>query len=390
MNILFVAGMDIVPNRGGVQRVTDILGNYFLSKGHQVTYLSTCKGEKYISLDGISHYFLPNPKVIISDENKKYLKQILNVNNIELIINQCGPIPEIAKLVINCRLLDVKIITVVHGSPTAFIKAYDRVIEQNYSNKYLHAILKLAIIKWFIVLRHKRKYCSFYKNLLQNTNLLVLLSKNHFEEFKVYYPKYPKEKVISIANPVSFNPENVSFESKEKNILFVGRLDNEVKRCDLLLFIWKDMSKQFLDWKLIFVGDGYSRKKLEEYVALHKIERVYFEGYQDPKDYYRKASIFCMTSIHEGFPMVLPEAMSYGVVPVAFNSFAALSDVVENDINGLIVDEENTEAYRKALILLMTNEAYRSSLANKGLEVIELFSIEKIGEKWLKVINSIY
>lgn len=60
------------------------------------------------------------------------------------------------------------------------------------------------------------------------------------------------------------------------------------------------------------------------------MERVVFTGWQDPESFYRDASILCLTSDFEGWGMVLTEAMTFGAVPVAFNSYAAITDIIDD------------------------------------------------------------
>ncbi|RGN76255.1 glycosyltransferase [Segatella copri] len=62
-----------------------------------------------------------------------------------------------------------------------------------------------------------------------------------------------------------------------------------------------------------------------------------FEGFQSPIEYYKRASIICMTSSFEGFPMVLVEAMQFGCVPIAFDSFEAIRDVIIPEKTGELV-----------------------------------------------------
>ena len=108
------------------------------------------------------------------------------------------------------------------------------------------------------------------------------------------------------------------------------------------------------------------------------LERVRFEGFQNPEPYYRDASIFCMTSAYEGLPMVLIEAASFGCVPVAFESFAAVRDIISAGENGCLVPAFDLDAYAETLARLMSDDALRERLA----QIPEKFSPEKIGAQW--------
>ncbi len=104
---------------------------------------------------------------------------------------------------------------------------------------------------------------------------------------------------------------------KKKEVLFVGRLTYADKRVDRLLRIWAEVSKQNPDWSLHIIGDGKDRPNLEKLAGELALKNITFHGYRDPAPHCESASVLCMTSTFEGWPQVLVEAMSSGVVPIA-------------------------------------------------------------------------
>ena len=124
---------------------------------------------------------------------------------------------------------------------------------------------------------------------------------------------------------------------KEKAVLYVGRLVDSPKKADRLLKVWKRVQPLHPDWRLYLVGDGPERGNLERLAARLNLENVHFEGVQDPAPYYRKARILCLTSTHEGMPMVINEALSYGCTPIAFNSFHAAEDMLPDRETGRLI-----------------------------------------------------
>ncbi len=83
-----------------------------------------------------------------------------------------------------------------------------------------------------------------------------------------------------------------------------------------------------------------------EYLA-QGIPNIRFVGYQDPLPYQLESSISCMTSLYEGWGMVLTEAMQCGAVPIAFNSFASVTDVIDHGRNGILVKPFSIKQYEK-------------------------------------------
>lgn len=89
-----------------------------------------------------------------------------------------------------------------------------------------------------------------------------------------------------------------------------------------------------------------------------------------------------MTSNFEGQPMVLLEAMCFGVVPIAFNSFASVSDIITDKKNGLLVPPFSIKSYVEKIEYLINNEPIRSSMAKAGIVSVNRYTIDFIVEQW--------
>lgn len=152
--------------------------------------------------------------------------------------------------------------------------------------------------------------------------------------------------MLSISNPVTI--DGIFSGKKEKMVLFVGRISQE-KGVDKILEVWSGIchEEKYKEWQLVIIGDGEKREQLEKYAIDMKLINYSFEGFQKPDGYYDKAKIFCMASSFEGFGLVLVEAMSYGVVPMAFNSFPNCSDIIDDNKNGILITPFSINEYRK-------------------------------------------
>ncbi|WP_418386088.1 glycosyltransferase, partial [Akkermansia sp.] len=171
-------------------------------------------------------------------------------------------------------------------------------------------------------------------------------------------------------------------QEKEQRVLFVGRLDNSVKGVDRLLRIWARAGKSLPDWHLDIVGDGPDAAALKELAERLRLSNVSFEGFRNPAPYYRRASIFCMTSTFEGFGLVLPEAMQHGCVPMAFNSYAAVRDLVIPGKTGILAPPFDEEEYARQLLRLMQDAPLRSAMAQAGPQHAALFSPANVVREW--------
>ena len=112
-----------------------------------------------------------------------------------------------------------------------------------------------------------------------------------------------------------------------------------------------------------------------------------FEGFKDPKPYYQKAKIICLTSIYEGWGMVLTEAMQFGCVPIAFDSFPAIRDIIIPNETGILVKPFSKKEYIFKLIHLMEDDNYRTQLSQKGFEYVKKFDKSNILPKWIELIE---
>lgn len=218
---------------------------------------------------------------------------------------------------------------------------------------------------------------------------MVLLSKGFVTRF--FPAKLVPKKVMAIPNFLSDEliHQEVDFGKKKKEVLFVGRLDNKVKRIDLLLHVWSKIEETISDWSLNICGEGCDEFMLKQTAADLSLKHVCFSGYVDPKEFYKTASVFCMTSAIEGMPMVIEEAAAYGCVPMAFDSFASVSDMITDGENGRLIKPFDADAYAKVLLELMENENERTRLAVNAKRDVNRFNPERIMNQWERLFEEV-
>ena len=158
-------------------------------------------------------------------------------------------------------------------------------------------------------------------------------------------------------------------------------MQEDQKRIYIAIKIWKLLFKEFPDWKLIIVGNG---PDMGTYKQKSKgINNIQFEGHStNVQEYYKKSKIFMMTSIWEGLPMTLIEAMHYGCIPIAFDSFAALHDLIINNQTGYIIPNNNMKSYVEHLKQLMKNNQLITTLSSNILNQPLKFQMDEIIKMW--------
>lgn len=184
-----------------------------------------------------------------------------------------------------------------------------------------------------------------------------------------------------IKNP--YVPADPVPHNRQKIVLNVGRIV-EQKSLHHLLQAWAFIHTQAPDWKLVIVGDGNMRNTMEQLAVNLNIESsVLFEGaHFNVAPYYQKASLFVMSSMHEGLPVVLIEALSYGLPLISYDCPYGPADIIEHNVNGLLVENGNKDALADAILLLINDQTLRIKFANNAPLKMSLFSMTKISEQW--------
>lgn len=385
MNILFLYRNVIDPEKGGVQRVTSVLADYFASRGHSVWYVSLVK-RKFDRVHQERQFIFPNSQSFDNTMNHNFFSSLIEDKKIDIVINQGGQGPSTFKLVLLAKE-KAKVISVHHSSPLAKV--------MNFENSYMGSFKKLFKFLFFIFPKEKMrsilldiykfKYGKHFVRLCEKSDKVVLLSDKFKDELAFLTNHVFYNSVIAIPNPVSFFAcEDISF--KEKEIIFVGRISIQPKRVDLLLRIWGKICFEYPDWKLTIVGGG-EVERMKRYAQELNLTNVSFEGFQDPHIYYKRASLLCMTSSFEGFGLVLVEAMLYGTVPLAFSSYASVTDIIDHGKNGLLITPFDTNEYALQLKRLMLDNELRRQMSKNAVVKSTDFSIERIGDKWIALMD---
>lgn len=382
MNILFAYPTCFNPQRGGVERVTDILAKSLLEKGHNVFYLNW-SGEKDNIEYPASIFYLPSAD-LEDPKNLRAYNNFLVKNSIDIVINQHG-LYEGTYFLSRIKNPEVKLISVLHNDPFGY---YDHLFADLMTLRDSSIKEKIKrVARFFLYGKVKgiihRSLVNHYTFIQEHPQYLCLLSESYKERLKEYCD-LPENYVRCIPNPNTY--ENIKIiPRKEPILLFVGRLYNKAKRIDYLIDIWQQLYKQCPQWKLIIVGDGPDKDVLIN--KAKDIPNIEFKGYQDPREYYEKASIFCMTSIFEGFPMCLTEAMQFGCVPIAFDSFSAVYDIIKPGETGELVKSFDKKEYVGKLIHLIDDETYRKKLSKNAFQYVKRYDIANILPKWIELIE---
>jgi len=151
----------------------------------------------------------------------------------------------------------------------------------------------------------------------------------------------------------------------------VGRLSGE-KAFDVLIRAVHSLVRKGLDVRLVVVGEGGERANLERLVAeLRMGDRVTLPGWQaDVRGYFEAMDVFALSSLREGLPNVLLEAMALEV-PVVATRINGVPRLVQDGRNGFLVEAGDPAALATALLGLLTNDGLRGLFRAAGRRTVE-------------------
>lgn len=207
------------------------------------------------------------------------------------------------------------------------------------------------------------------------------------------YPKILRKKLVVMPNPIGVDgfEVEVSYPSaapklKPVQLLFVGRLV-EAKGIPRLCEILKGISG--LNWELNICGDGNLKAKLEAFVKDNNLsDKVTFHGtVSNIESYYMRADLLVMTSYWEGLPMVIAEAMSFGVPVIAFDCPTGPREFIENGVNGILVDDGDIDEYVDQISSLIGCRSKLLELSNNTKHSVYPYRVEAILESWKKLFD---
>lgn len=375
MNIV-IANTDF--GLGGLQRVSKVIGEN-LAIVHQVYYYSMFSNENYYEIKNnfydatfppLQVFFIKEAanlyEVIqkigrkgefsISRTNRFYLNKLVNFieeHKIDLVILS-GPV------LISCisylkKKTNVSCIAWAHNNFNYYAKYYTK----GYTNEFFTGV--------------------------KQADAIVCLTNSDLKE----YTKV-SEKAFCIYNPLTLSNNQLS-TLKNKQICFTGRIDFAQKGIEYLIEVAKRLPE---DW-VIKVAGGGTKAEVEKFCELIEKfgleKKINFSGPLTGKnltEHYLHSSIYLMTSRWEGMPLVLAEAMCFGLPIVAFEQSGS-SEVLAKGKYGALVKMGDIESLMETLEKLMKDFSTRKQYQNLSLQRVKGFEVSQITADWLRLIDSI-
>lgn len=208
------------------------------------------------------------------------------------------------------KIVNVPIIMFFHNEPAYMLQTINKLWGMDY------------IINQKIMQNPQK----LYDMVLENCDKLAFLLPQ-------YMDKRYEEKSYVFYNCVEL-PDFVDIEQERPNILYVGRINSDIKRTNLLIDAVKDTEYPCYICGYNYYGRGYIDMKP------YKGSNIHYEGYQeDVCEYYKNARVLVVPSLLEGLPTVALEAMSYGVPVLGYKECKSINDIVQEGYNGWVIED---------------------------------------------------
>ncbi|WP_214317749.1 glycosyltransferase [Nonomuraea sediminis] len=236
---------------------------------------------------------------------------------------------------------------------------------------------------------HRPAVQKMIKRRYGRLSALVTLTEADLKDYRVALGERAPGQLVRIPNatpPLSSGPSPLT----EPAVVAIGRL-TKVKGFDLLLRAWARAVAERPGWSLRIVGSGPQRSALAALVdELGLGGSVTLTGAsRDIGAEFDRASIFVLSSRHEGFPMTILESLSKGVPVVSFDCPYGPGEIITHDHDGLLVPPGDLKALAAELGGLMDDPAARRRMSDQALLTSRLYDPEPITAEWERLLTVI-
>ncbi len=372
--------------KGGAERVMCNLAEYFYSQGYIVTFVTTYLGQEEYEVPHATWHREPTEgclELTVLDPNDHEHKVWIddNADGIKRVFTA---------LPLNDR----------SGRIANFIKR-EKILKDTWKQLHPDVILSFLGKNNIMAIKSARGLgipvvVSVRSNPSREygTKSLNLSMRHYFKkaagvvvqttEAAEYFDSRVRTKILpNSIHPDFINRSVVPFEERAKEIVTVGRLDDN-KNQILLINAFKELEKDFPDYRVVIYGDGEKRKEFESKAP----ESVTFMGrVSDVPDRIAGSEVFVLTSRQEGYPNALIEAMSLGLVCISTDCpCGGPRDLIRSGDNGLLIpmasDEEMVKELSDALRRVLTDRKLAEEMSQNALKVRDEYNPDIINGQW--------
>lgn len=345
---------------GGAERVVSVLLKN-LSRENRKFYL--------ILLQDKIYYDIPKDVEIIKLNSKYFgalkLKKVVKDNQIDTVISFLG------------RSNYTNILARSAGH-----KVY---ISERVNPSQMHAKGLSGLINRMLVKKLYKKADLVFTNSLGTRNSLDQDFGIEADRIKVIYNPIDLEKIKDFCQN-SIEPEYEEL-FKHPVVINVSRL-NRQKGQDNLIRAFKRVKEDIPEAKLVILGEGELKRKLKRLAKrLGLKDDVLFLGWQkNPFKFIKKSKVFVLSSLWEGLPNTLIEAMACGAFVISTDCPSGPDEIINNNESGVLVPLQDEKALAVAIIKVLRNPVFAERISVEAVKRSQDFSVKKIIDQYEKLI----
>ena len=251
-------------------------------------------------------------------------------------------------------------------------------------------------------LKKKKSKIERFGKRLENYDRVIAICDEMKEELENIYPKI-KNKIMRIYNPFDFQRIlNLSDDSSELNniqkealkenyCLAISRLDTVQKDYLTLIKAFKILKDKKIDKKLYIVGDGPSKKEIQNLIKEYELEeQIKLIGrFKNPYIWLKNCDFFIHSSKYEGFGLVLVEAAVLDKLVVSSNCPVGPTEILENGKSGILFEVGDAEMLADEIEKILLNKEIRKRYIENMSKRKYDFSKEKVIKEYEKLIDEL-
>lgn len=364
---------------GGIQKVTVVKANALAEISDNEVYVVVTDNKGGVLTEPLS------PKVHLIDLDVNYyqddwqskwnvlkgifIKRREHKKRLKAVLNEIQP-----DVVISVGQSEKNMIPSIKAN---FVKIREFHYTKDYRMKHANSLLDKLMAIWG----------DLYDYIIFKTNgydKIIILTN---EDLELNWKGYTNVSVIP--NPSTFQSDRLA-SLEPKKVVSVGRLSMP-KNFASLIGAFKWVVKKHPDWNLEIYGEGPQKKELENLIKqLNLTQNVFLRGYtSDVKGVMADSSLYVLSSIFEGFALVLIEAMSCGLPVVAYACPTGPKDIISEGKDGFIVPVNDEKELARRICLLIEDENKRKEMGRCALEKSKQYQIGPIVQQWMKLFDEL-
>lgn len=230
----------------------------------------------------------------------------------------------------------------------------------------------------------------FLEKMTSNLSFVIYSCSNAVTQFLIKKIGIKREKIVTIPNGIDADAYEIKINKENKikelglnrNLMIVGtvcRLQEKKKGLKVLLNAAKILQKE-ISFQLLIVGTGKDEKMLISMTKKDGIKAHFLGERKDIREILQTMDVFVLSSLYEGSPVSVLEAMATSI-PVVASNVGNLPEVIVDGVTGFLVRPSNPEELAKGIKSLLQNNKMRKDFGKAGFKrVKENFSIDKTVE----------